>query len=55
MRNNRLLQEELELIVLSLISEAFVAMFAAADYRPRKMKGEKIEVINIVTTAFISD
>lgn len=37
-RNNHLLQEELELIVWLLISEAFVAMFAAADYQPRNTK-----------------
>jgi hypothetical protein len=37
-RNNRLLREELELIAWLLISEAFVAMFAAAGYQPRNMK-----------------
>lgn len=37
-RSNHLLQEELEPIAWSLISEAFVVMFAAADCQPGNMR-----------------
>ena len=57
-RNNRLLREELELIVWLLISEAFVATFAASGYQPINMKEKenKSELVSVIScNYFYSD